>query len=195
MLRHEYVVLLFHELGHGIHDLVAKTRYARFHGASTASDFNEAPSQMLENWCWLPNVLQLISKHYKSLRPEHRRIQQVDWDEVIGEGIDPIDSLPKNLIEQLVESKQASNLLQCLALLSMGLFDVSIDQTALRGEATSVDTTMLYHETIATVYGFDIPKNPPPAQAMDASHFTIDGIYIYLTYERCLSSHQHWASS
>jgi metallopeptidase MepB len=183
------VVLLFHELGHGIHDLVAKTRYARFHGASTAPDFNEAPSQMLENWCWLPNVLQIISKHYKSLSPEHRRIQQLDWDEVIAEGIGPINSLPSNFIEQLVKSKQARNLLQCLALLSMGLFDVSIDQSALRGEAASVDTTLLYHETMATVYGFDIPNNPPPAQAMDASHFTTDGIYIYLTYVYCPSSH------
>ncbi|KAI7212854.1 hypothetical protein KC343_g8340 [Hortaea werneckii] len=50
-LQHQEVVILFHELGHGIHDLVAKTEFARFHGASTAEDFNEAPSQMLEHWC------------------------------------------------------------------------------------------------------------------------------------------------
>lgn len=71
----------------------------------------------------------------------------------------------------------------------MGLFDESIDRIALRGEAASVDTTLLYHETMTTVYGFDIPNNPPPAQAMDASHFTTDGICIYLTYVYCPSSH------
>lgn len=176
------MVLLFHELGHGIHDLVAKTRYARFHGASTASDFNEAPSQMLENWCWLPNVLQHISKHYKSLGPEDRKIRQLDWDKMTAEGIDAANSLPKALIEQLVKSKRARNLLQCFALLSMGLFDVSIDQTTSRGETGSPNTTLLYHQSVATVYGFDIPDDPPPSQAMDASHFTVDGIYIYLTY-------------
>jgi hypothetical protein len=64
----------------------------------------------------------------------------------------------------------------------MGLFDMTIDQVASHGAAASVDTTMLYHQMMATVYGFDIPNDPPPSQAMDASHFTIDGIYIYLTY-------------
>lgn len=182
LLQHGHVVLLFHELGHGIHDLVAKTRYARFHGASTACDFNEAPSQMLENWCWLPNVLQPISKHYKSLGPEDRKIRQLDWVKMTAKGIDAANSLPSVLIEQLVKSKQVRNLLQCFALLSMGLFDVAIDQIASRGEAGSLDATLLHHQSVATVYGFDIPNDPPPSQAMDASHFTVDGIYIYLTY-------------
>jgi hypothetical protein len=113
----------------------------------------------------------------------------LDWDEVIAEGIYPINSLPSNFIEQLVKSKQAKDLLECLVLLSMCLFDVSIYRAALCGEAASVDTTLLYHETMATIYGFDIPNNPPPTQAMDASHFTINGIYIYLTYIYCPCYH------
>jgi metallopeptidase MepB len=173
---------LFHELGHGIHDLVAKTRYARFHGASTAPDFNEAPSQMLENWCWLSDVLRNMSLHYKGLCSGDRKIQQLDWNKKIAGGVDANKSLSETLIEQLVDSKRARNFLQCLALLSMGLFDVAIDQVASHDCAASLDTTMLYHQMMATVYGFDIPKEPPPSQAMDASHFTIDGIYIYLTY-------------
>jgi Zn-dependent oligopeptidase len=44
--KHDEVVTLFHELGHGIHDLVSRTIYSRFHGTSTVRDFVEAPSQM-----------------------------------------------------------------------------------------------------------------------------------------------------
>lgn len=64
----------------------------------------------------------------------------------------------------------------------MGLFDVAIDQIASHGEAASADMTLLYHETMATVFGFDVPNDPPPSQATDANFFTVDGIYIYLTY-------------
>ncbi|THX39606.1 metallopeptidase MepB, partial [Aureobasidium pullulans] len=44
LLMHEEVVLLFHELGHGIHDLVAHTKWSIFHGTATVDDFCEAPS-------------------------------------------------------------------------------------------------------------------------------------------------------
>ena len=33
---------------------------------SVARDFVEAPSQMLENWCWEPTVLKRITSHYKT---------------------------------------------------------------------------------------------------------------------------------
>lgn len=36
---------------------------------SVAGDFVEAPSQMLENWCWEPKVLELMSSHHETKRP------------------------------------------------------------------------------------------------------------------------------
>ena len=36
---------------------------------SVARDFVEAPSQMLENWCWEPKVLEKMSSHYESKKP------------------------------------------------------------------------------------------------------------------------------
>ncbi|QGA20347.1 hypothetical protein EYB26_008049 [Talaromyces marneffei] len=69
LLHHSDMVTLFHELGHGIHDLVRKTRYSRFHGTMTVLDFCETPSKMLENWCWLSRPLQSLSHHYETGEP------------------------------------------------------------------------------------------------------------------------------
>ncbi|KAJ3515380.1 hypothetical protein NLJ89_g1791 [Agrocybe chaxingu] len=69
LMRHDDVVTFFHEMGHVFHGLLSKTKFARFHGTSVARDFVEAPSQMLENWCWEPKVLEQMSSHYETKRP------------------------------------------------------------------------------------------------------------------------------
>ncbi|KAJ3573206.1 hypothetical protein NP233_g2580 [Leucocoprinus birnbaumii] len=69
LMRHDDVVTFFHEMGHVFHGLLSRTRYARFHGTSVARDFVEAPSQMLENWCWEPKVLEKMSSHYQKKEP------------------------------------------------------------------------------------------------------------------------------
>ncbi|KAG6901007.1 hypothetical protein C0995_002539 [Termitomyces sp. Mi166 len=69
LMRHDDVVTFFHEMGHVFHGLLSKTKFARFHGTSVARDFVEAPSQMLENWCWEPKVLEEMSSHYETKKP------------------------------------------------------------------------------------------------------------------------------
>lgn len=69
LMRHDDVVTFFHEMGHVFHGLLSRTKYARFHGTSVARDFVEAPSQMLENWCWEPSVLTRMSSHYTTQEP------------------------------------------------------------------------------------------------------------------------------
>ncbi|RPB06924.1 zincin [Morchella conica CCBAS932] len=57
-LTHTELIVLFHELGHAIHDLVSTTRFARHHGpAGVAVDFVEVPSRVGEEFAWDADVL------------------------------------------------------------------------------------------------------------------------------------------
>jgi thimet oligopeptidase len=58
LMEHSDVVTLFHEFGHLVHHILAGgQQWARFSGVATEWDFVEAPSQMLEEWAWDPQIL------------------------------------------------------------------------------------------------------------------------------------------
>ncbi|TNF22959.1 MAG: peptidase M3 [Deltaproteobacteria bacterium] len=64
LMEHNDVVTFFHEFGHLIHHLLArKSAYIDLNGFNTEWDFVEAPSQLLEEWAWSPEVLQGFAKH------------------------------------------------------------------------------------------------------------------------------------
>lgn len=127
LLKHDEVTTLFHELGHGIHDLVSRTTYSRFHGTSTVRDFVEAPSQMLENWCWTPSQLKSLSHHYSTLSPDYLEA----WKEQAGptKGSEtPEEKIPDSLIANLIKTKNLNGALFNLRQLHFGLFDMFIHE-------------------------------------------------------------------
>lgn len=69
LLPHDQVETLFHEFGHGLHNLLTEATLAHFSGTSVEQDFVEAPSQMFENWTWDAGVLSTFAKHYKTHQP------------------------------------------------------------------------------------------------------------------------------
>ena len=66
LLTHDNVETFFHEFGHLMHQTLTKAKYASFAGTSVKRDFVELPSQMLENFVWEREVLDIISGHHET---------------------------------------------------------------------------------------------------------------------------------
>ena len=70
LMEHGEVVTFFHEFGHLLHAIFAGHRkWMGNAGITTEWDFVEAPSQMLEEFCWDVETLQLFAKHYQTGEP------------------------------------------------------------------------------------------------------------------------------
>ncbi|HPY39298.1 MAG TPA: M3 family metallopeptidase, partial [Thiolinea sp.] len=70
LFTHDEVVTLFHEFGHGLHHMLTKVDYPDIAGINGVEwDAVELPSQFMENWCWEPEVLKMISGHYQTGEP------------------------------------------------------------------------------------------------------------------------------
>ncbi|KAF8128555.1 mitochondrial endopeptidase [Boletus edulis] len=120
LMRHDDVTTFFHEMGHVFHGLLSRTKYSRFHGTAVARDFVEAPSQMLENWCWEPEVLEKMSSHYKTQEP-----------------------LSDDLIAKIIKSRYVNVGLFYLRQLFFANFDLAVHNNSLD---VNTDYTKLWNE-------------------------------------------------
>lgn len=103
LLRHDDVVTFFHEFGHIMHGLCAEGHANQTRLAKCPRDFVEAPSQMLENWCYNRTVLQRLSKHVETDEP-----------------------LPEDKLKALLAAKNVNEGLFMLRQLYLGQLDLTI---------------------------------------------------------------------
>ncbi len=66
LLTFNEVTTLFHEFGHALHEMLADSKYESLSGASVYWDFVELPSQVLENWVYQKESLDLFARHYET---------------------------------------------------------------------------------------------------------------------------------
>ena len=108
LLTHYEVTTLFHEFGHGLHHMLTKVDVAAVSGINgVAWDAVELPSQFLENWCWQPEVIEMISGHYQT-----------------GE------ALPQALLDKMLAAKNFQSAMFTVRQLEFALFDFLLHSRA-----------------------------------------------------------------
>ena len=116
LLLHDDVITLFHEFGHTLHHLLTQVNYIDVAGINGVEwDAVEFPSQLMESWCWQPEVLKMIGRHYKTGKV-----------------------LPDHLIEALIESKNFQAGIQMLRQIEYSLFDLRLHCEYQRGHYEQV---------------------------------------------------------
>jgi len=87
LMDHRDVVTLFHEFGHLIHHVLGgRQQWARFSGVATEWDFVEAPSQLLEEWAWNAEVLQLFATDAEGVPIPDELVRKMRAADEFGKG-------------------------------------------------------------------------------------------------------------
>lgn len=104
LFTHDEVITLFHEFGHGLQHMLTQVDAAAVAGINGVPwDAVELPSQFLENWCWTPEALLLISGHYESGAV-----------------------LPDDLLQKMLAAKNFQSALFLVRQLEFALFDMRL---------------------------------------------------------------------
>ncbi len=102
--RHDEVITLFHEMGHGLNQLLTEIGELGVAGLNGVEwDAVELPSQFMENFCW-----------------EWERVQAMTAHAVTGE------PLPRGLFDKMLAAKNFQSGMQTVRQLEFALFDMEL---------------------------------------------------------------------
>ena len=102
LLTHRDVITLFHEFGHGLHQLLTRVDVLGISGLQGVEwDAVELPSQFMENFCWEWDVLQDMTAH-----------------------VDTGEPLPRTLYDRMLAARNFQSGMAMVRQLEFALFDM-----------------------------------------------------------------------
>lgn len=125
LLSMDEVETMFHEFGHALHGLLSQCNYPMVSGTNVPRDFVELPSQIMENWCFEPEVMKTYAIHYKT-----------------GE------VMPKELMDKIVNADKFNQGFAMTELLSASLLDMKYH---VMKDTTSFDVNAFEQKTLEAI--------------------------------------------
>ena len=139
LLTHDEVTTIFHEFGHLLHQICGRVPVRSLNGISVAWDFVELPSQLLENWCWERESLDLFARHHLSGQP-----------------------IPEDLFRKMIAARNFQEGLGILRQLALGILDLELHISFIGSDGEPVEDLESFATRAIANYRPTLKTQSPP---------------------------------